>query len=129
MEPVVNNADGEIHKIDLLRAFREDSLEVMVHLPSCLELVPVMAVHQWIRIMQPTPMMSSINLLYKKTNWVHRGSSLFSKMAKKMVAHGGAGQTPIPVPEICFKKVSPNLKRLFLKLKTILRAAMRELQW
>ena len=33
-----------------------------------------------------------------------------------MVAHRGAGDIPIPVPEICCQYVSPNWIRLFRKM-------------
>ena len=45
------------------------------------------------------------------------------QIVDEILAHGGAGAMPIPVPEICLQYMSPNWRMLFLK--TILRASMR----
>ena len=42
--------------------------------------------------------------------------------AKKIVAHGGAGEMPMPVPDICCQYVSPNWMTLLRKI--ICRASM-----
>jgi hypothetical protein len=51
MEPVVGNADGEIHEVNFLHAIREFPFKAMVSLPGSLKFVPIVQVDYWIRIM------------------------------------------------------------------------------
>jgi hypothetical protein len=55
MEPVVGDANGEIHEVGFLRAIREFPFEAMVSLPGSLKFVPIVQVDYWIRIVQPNP--------------------------------------------------------------------------